>query len=75
MGQIRFAQSLKQKQGAAANNFLQTMPVNDARKAVGMFKDEYLLDYINVEEVDKSEDIDEKVWGDFLLSHAKIQKI
>ena len=32
-----------QKQGAAANNFLQTMPVNDARKAVGMFKDEYLL--------------------------------
>ena len=53
------------------------MPVNDARKAVGMFRDEYLLDYINVEEieVDKSEDIDEKVWGDFLLSHAKIQKI
>ena len=54
------------------------MPVNDARKAVGMFKDEYLLDYINVEEieVDNSEDIDEKVWGDFfLLSHAKIQKI
>ena len=32
-----------QKQGAAANNFLQTMPVNDARKAVGIFKDEYLL--------------------------------
>ena len=38
------------------------MPVNDARKAVGMFKDEYLLDYINVEEmeVDKSEDIDQR---------------
>ena len=32
-----------QKQGTAANNFLQTMPVNDARKAVGIFKDEYLL--------------------------------
>ena len=73
----RLKEGLYQKQGAAANNFLQTMPVNDARKAVGMFKDEYLLDYINVEEieVDKSEDIDEKVWGDFLLSHAKIQKI
>ena len=39
------------------------MPVNDARKAVGMFKDEYLLDYINVEEmeVDTPEDVDEKV--------------
>ncbi len=74
----RLKEGLYQKQGAAANNFLQTIPVNDARKAVGMFKDEYLLDYINVEEieVDKSEDIDEKVWGDFfLLSHAKIQKI
>ena len=73
----RLKEGLYQKQGAVANNFLQTMPVNDARKAVGMFKDEYLLDYINVEEieVDKSEDIDEKVLGEFLLSHAKIQKI
>ena len=74
----RLKEGLYQKQGAAANNFLQTMPVNDARKAVGMFKDEYLLDYINVEEieVDKSEDIDEKVWGDFfLLSHANLHKI
>ena len=65
----RLKEGLYKKQGAAANNFLQTMPVNDARKAVGMFKDEYLLDYINVEEieVDKSEDIDEKVWGGFFF--------
>ena len=58
----RLKEGLYQKQGAAANNFLQTMPVNDARKAVGMFKDEYLLDYINVEEmeVDNPEDVDEK---------------
>lgn len=59
----RLKEGLYQKQGTAANNFLQTMPVNDARKAVGMFKDEYLLDYINVEEmeVDTPEDVDEKV--------------
>lgn len=58
----RLKEGLYQKQGAAANNFLQTMPVNDARKAVGMSKDEYLLDYINVEEmeVDNPEDVDEK---------------
>ena len=72
----RLKEGLYQKQGAAANNFLQTMPVNDARKAVGMFKDEYLLDYINVEEieVDKSEDIDEKVWGDFFCYHMQRYK-
>lgn len=58
----RLKEGLYQKQSAAANNFLQTMPVNDARKAVGMFKDEYLLDYINIDEmeVDKPEDIDER---------------
>ena len=72
----RLKEGLYQKQGAAANNFIQTMPVNDARKAVGMFKDEYLLDYINVEEieVDKSEDIDEKVWGDFFCYHMQRYK-
>ena len=72
----RLKEGLYQKQGAAANNFLQAMPVNDARKAVGMFKDEYLLDYINVEEieVDKSEDIDEKVWGDFFCYHMQRYK-
>ena len=72
----RLKEGLYQKQGAAANNFLQTMPVNDARKAVGMFKDEYLLNYINVEEieVDKSEDIDEKVWGDFFCYHMQRYK-
>ena len=72
----RLKEGLYQKQGAAANNFLQTMPVNDARKAVGMFKDEYLLDYINVEEieVDKSEDIDEKVWGDIFCYHMQRYK-
>ena len=62
-----------QKQGTAANKFLQTMPVNDARKAVGMFKDEYLLDYINIEEmeVDKPEDIDERVIEKAIVRNIK----
>lgn len=59
--------------GAAPNNFMQTMPVNDARKAVGMFKDEYLLDYINVEEmeVDKLEDVDERVVEQAIVRNIK----
>lgn len=66
-------EGLYQKQGTAANNFLQTMSVNDARKAVGMFKDEYLLDYINIEEmeVDKPEDIDERVIEKAIVRNIK----
>lgn len=69
----RLKEGLYQKQGAAANNFLQTMPVNDARKAVGMFKDEYLLDYINVEEMeaDNPEDVDEKVIEQAIVRNIK----
>lgn len=69
----RLKEGLYQKQGVAANNFLQTMPVNDARKAVGMFKDEYLLDYINVEEmeVDTPEDVDEKVIEQAIVRNIK----
>lgn len=51
-------------QGAMANNFATTLPTaNLARKAVMMFKDEYLLDFINVEEIGEreKEDIDERV--------------
>ena len=69
----RLKEGLYQKQGAAANNFLQTMPFNDARKAVGMFKDEYLLDYINIDEmeVDKPEDIDERVIEKAIVRNIK----
>lgn len=69
----RLKEGLYKKQGAAANNFLQTMPANDARKAVGMFKDEYLLDYINVEEmeIDKAEDVDERVIEQAIVHNIK----
>ena len=60
-------------QGAAVNNFLQTLPTNQARKAVAMFKDEYLLDYINVEEidVDKGDDVDERVVEQTIVRNIK----
>ena len=46
----------------ASNNFPQTMSSSQqALKAVRMFKDEYLLDYINVEDIDAQEkDVDEQ---------------
>ena len=46
------------------NNFASKLPsAKLARRAVEMFKDEYLLDFINVEEIGErdSQDIDEKV--------------
>ena len=69
----RLKENLYQNIGSATNNFLQTMPVADARKAVGMFKDEYLLDYINVEEmeVDKADDVDERVVEQAIVRNIK----
>jgi predicted nuclease of restriction endonuclease-like (RecB) superfamily len=69
----RLKENLYAKTGAATNNFLQTMTVDDARKAVGMFKDEYLLDFINVEEieVDKSDDVDERVVEQAIVRNIK----
>lgn len=64
---------LYRRQGAAANNFLQALPVQQALKAVGMFKDVYLLDFINVEEieVDKADDVDERVVEQAIVRNIK----
>ena len=64
---------LYHKQGAAPNNFLQTLPARYARKAVGMFKDEYLLDFINVEEIEvnKPDDVDERVVEQAIVRNIK----
>lgn len=51
-------------QGALPNNFSKTLTNSgEALRAVSMFKDEYLLDFINVEELDVNDlqDIDERV--------------
>lgn len=51
-------------QGTMSNNFTLTLPKTlHAQKAISMFKDEYLLDFINVEELGERnlQDIDERV--------------
>ena len=67
-------QDLYHHQSQMPNNFLATMPKRvQALKAIGMFKDEYLLDYINVEELgarDESE-VDEKVVENAIVQNVK----
>ena len=61
-------------QGKLPNNFIQTMtPGMQALKAVSTFKDEYLLDFINVEEIDVRDaaDIDEKVVENSIVNNVK----
>ena len=59
---------------AIPNNFISTIsdPAT-ARKAVMMFKDEYLLDFINVEEIGERDaaDIDEKVVEKEIIQNVK----
>ena len=56
------------------NNFERTItPSSLARKAVEMFKDEYLLDFINVEEIGERDaaDIDEAVVENAIIHNVK----
>ena len=60
--------------GAMANNFVRTLSASQqALKAISMFKDEYLLDFINVEElgVRDVEDIDERVVEQQIVQNIK----
>ena len=61
-------------QSLMPNNFLKSLPKHSqALKAIEMFKDEYLLDYINVEQLnvrDKA-DIDEKVVENAIVQNVK----
>lgn len=61
-------------QSAAPNNFMQTISDSRiARKAVEMFKDEYLLNFINVEEIGERDeaDIDERVVEQQIVQNVK----
>lgn len=67
-------QDLYHHQSAMPNNFLQTLPKRvQALKAIEMFKDEYLLDYINVEELGARDmvDIDERVVEQTIVHNVK----
>ena len=57
--------------GTLSNNFMQAIPnEKQAAKAVRAFKDEYLLDFINIEDADDESDIDER-----LLERALVAEI
>ena len=62
------------KQGHMPSNFTRTInnPM-EARRAVEMFKDEYLLDFINVEEIGEREkiDVDERVVEQKIVQNIK----
>lgn len=56
------------------NNFVNTLSsAKQARKAVQMFKNEYLLDFINVEEIGErdAQDVDEKVVENQIIQNIK----
>lgn len=59
--------------GTLPNNFTATMPsTKQALKAVNAFKDEYLLDFINVEELDtQDEDLNERVLEKSIVDNIK----
>ena len=61
-------------QGSLPNNFMKTISSGQqALKAVSVFKDEYLLDFINVEElsVRDFQDVDERVVENAIIHHVK----
>ena len=60
------------KYGALPNNFELTIPDSrQAAKAVRAFKDEYLLDYINIEDADSEQDVDERELNKALVLEVK----
>ncbi|MBR1804136.1 MAG: DUF1016 family protein [Muribaculaceae bacterium] len=61
-------------QGSLPNNFHQTLPQSkQAFRAIQMFKDSYLLDYINTEElgIRDEEDIDERILEQGIVHNIK----
>lgn len=69
----KVAEDTFHKQGTLPNNFNQTIPdYKQAFRAIQMFKDEYLLDYINVEQLgERDEDIDERVIEKEIVNNVK----
>jgi predicted nuclease of restriction endonuclease-like (RecB) superfamily len=65
---------LFQKQGKLPNNFSKTLPDRLKPSALQVFKDEYLLDFISIEDSDDERDIENKVVSeirDFILRLGK----
>lgn len=66
-------QDLYRHQGELSNNFSSTIPeFKQAYRAIQMFKDEYLLDFINTEELGMhDEEIDERVIEQSIVHNVK----
>ncbi len=72
--EARISEDLFHHQGNIAHNFTQTISdKKQSLKAIEMFKDEYLLDFINVEELAERdrEDIDERVVEQEIIHNIK----
>lgn len=65
--------NLYHHQGSMPNNFLATIPdYKQSYRAIKMFKDEYLLDFLNVEELGMhEEDVDERVIEQSIVHNIK----
>ena len=72
LGSVR-TKDLYHHQGQIPSNFLATIPdYKQAYRAIQMFKDEYLLDFINVEELGMhEEEIDERVIEQSIVHNIK----
>ncbi len=66
-------EDLYSHRGTLPNNFTSTIPnAQQALKAVNTFKDEYLLDFINIEELDaQDEDLNERVIEKTIVDNVK----
>ena len=66
-------QNLYARQGELPNNFRKTIPDNlQAYRAISMFKDEYLLDFINTEQLFvREKDRDERVIEQGIIQNVK----
>ena len=69
----KIAEDVFHNQGQMPSNFSKTIPDHKlAFKTIQMFKDEYLLDYINVEQLgERDEDIDERVVENEIVHNIK----
>ncbi|RLD55135.1 MAG: DUF1016 domain-containing protein [Bacteroidetes bacterium] len=63
-----FKNDLFKKQGSLPNNFGITLQPIDANKAIQVFKDEYLLDFVNIEDPDEA---DEKLIENEIVRNIK----
>ena len=58
--------------GALPNNFAFVLPdEKHASRAVRAFKDEYLLDFVNIEDADSEDDVDERVLEQAIVGNVR----